>query len=79
MNDTQAKLTADQQRMQADVESKAKDLNTIVQDKLQKALTDVAKKNGYTLLLNKQIAPYAEFDCTKDVLTQINKKTTDKG
>jgi Skp family chaperone for outer membrane proteins len=78
VNDTQAKLTADQQRMQADVENKAKELNVTVQDKMQKALTDVAKKNGYTLVLSKQIAPYAEFDCTKDVLTQINKKTTDK-
>ena len=78
VNDTQAKLTADQARLRTEVENRAKDLNAIVQEKLQKALTDVAKKNSYTLVLDKQIAPYAEFDCTKDVLTQINKKTSDK-
>ena len=66
-----------QQTLSKEVEDKARELQVQVQENMQKSLSEVAKKNGYTLVLNKQIAPYAEFDCTKDVLALLNKK--DKG
>lgn len=63
-----------QQVVVAAVDSKGKELSGAVQENIQKAFSDVAKKNGYSLILDKQIAPYAEFDCTKDVLSLLNSK-----
>jgi len=56
------------------LDSQAKELQGVVMENMQKAMNDVAKKSGYSLVLSKQYAPYAEYDCTKDVLAQLNKK-----
>ena len=63
-----------QQALTAEIDAKGKELSGKVQENIAKALSDVAKKSGYNLILDKQIAPYGEFDCTKDVLSQLNKK-----
>ena len=72
------RLQQEQARLKKDLEEKEKEINTTVLEAMQKTLADVAKKNGYNLVLSKEIAPYCEFDCTKDVLTALNKKQ-DKG
>lgn len=59
--------------IKAQLDAKLKEVNASFQEGIQKALGDVAKKNNYSLVLSKQIAPYAEYDCTKDVLALLNK------
>lgn len=73
-------LAGREQAIKLELGTKGKEIKVIFDENRQNALTDVAKKNNYSLILDKQIAPYAEFDCTKDVLTQLNKKDKkDKG
>lgn len=76
-NDSVQRLAAEQNRIKNELDTREKTVNEQVLEAMQKSLADVAKKNGYNLVLSKQVAPYAEFDCTKDVLALLNKK--DKG
>ncbi len=72
-NESVARLAAEQNRIKNELDGKEKNVNEQVLEAMQKALADVAKKNGYNLVLSKQVAPYADFDCTKDVLALLNK------
>ena len=71
--ETGTRLKAHQTQLMQEAEGKGKNLEQMYNEKLEKALTDVSKKNNYNLILNKQIAPHADSECTKDVVDLMNK------
>ena len=71
--DMASRLKSHQTQLTQELETKTKTLDQSYRDNLEKALTDVAKKNNYNLILNNQVAPHADADCTKDVITLMNK------
>ncbi|MCQ2287394.1 MAG: OmpH family outer membrane protein [Bacteroidales bacterium] len=61
-----------QANAQSDVEEKALDLQKPFVEKLQNAIKDVAKENGYTYVFDEQILLY--FDNGDDVTPLVKKK-----
>lgn len=71
--ETGTRLKAHQTQLTQEADGKAKGLEQNYSEKLEKALTDVSKKNNFNLILNKQIAPHADAECTRDVIDLMNK------
>ena len=71
--ETGTRFKAHQTQLNRDSDTKLKELEQNYHDKLEKALTDVSKKNNFNLILNNQVAPHADAECTKDVVDLMNK------
>jgi Skp family chaperone for outer membrane proteins len=72
-NGTQARSDAAQQALQSEIQTKVADTAAQAQKNLQTALKTICKEKGYNLILNTEIAPFADNDCTDEVIKVLNK------
>ncbi len=73
-NDTEARAQATKQQLQTDMQTRLASIADQAQKNMKDAFGKIAKEKGYNLILSAEIAPYAEYDCTDDVLKLMNKK-----
>jgi len=71
--DSEARSKALADQAEAELQTKGADLMAQTKKNLHDALHTVAKEKGYNLVLNSEMAPYADFDCTDDVIKLLNK------
>jgi Skp family chaperone for outer membrane proteins len=70
---TEARATAAQSVLQTEMQTKLTDTAQQTQKSVHDALKTICKEKGYNLVLSSEIAPYADFDCTDDVVKVLNK------
>lgn len=71
--DTDTRVNGMSQQFQADLTAKSETMDTQAQVNVKAAIAKVAKEKGYTLVFDSAVAPYAQNDCTDDVLKILNK------
>ena len=72
--ETETRLKTHQSQLQKDVDGKAQETAANAQKSMKETLAKLARDKGYNLVLSSAVAPYAEYDCTEDVLKALNKK-----
>jgi Skp family chaperone for outer membrane proteins len=70
---TEARANAAKTALQAEMQNKFTTLAAEAQKKVHETLKGLAKEKGFNLVLSSEIAPYAEYDCTDDVIKLMNK------
>jgi Skp family chaperone for outer membrane proteins len=71
--DTETRANAAQSTLQNEMQTKLTDTAAQTQKSVHDALKVISKEKGYNLVLSSEIAPYAEYDCTDDVIKLLNK------
>lgn len=70
---TEARVNTLKQQFQADLQNKLDTAMAQLNKNIREAIATVAKEKGYVLVLDNSLAPYAQADCTDDVLKILNK------
>ena len=70
---TEARANAAKTALQAEMQNKFTTLAAEAQKKVHDTLKALAKEKGFNLVLSSDIAPYADYDCTDDVIKVMNK------
>jgi len=63
-----------QEEFSDDVQQRSQKMRSDTLDKVKAAVADVAKKQGYTVILSDESAPYTANDVTAEALAAMNKK-----
>ncbi len=72
-SDSTSRIEARQREADADLQKQISTITVKLQKDVKDAIAKVAKEKNYTLVLNGDLALYAENDITKDVLVHLNK------
>lgn len=72
-SDSTSRIEAKQREADADLQKKVSTITLKLQKDVKAAIAKVAKEKNYTLVLNGDLALYAENDITNDVLSHLNK------
>ncbi|HLH81415.1 MAG TPA: OmpH family outer membrane protein [Chthonomonas sp.] len=70
---TEARINLLKQQFQQDMQNKLDAAMAQLTKNIRDAIATVAKDKGYALVLDNSVAPYAQADCTDDVLKILNK------
>lgn len=73
-SDTQTRVNDLQTQYEQNLQNQVQATTAEFQKELHDALGKVAHDKGYTIIYTAEVAPYAENDCTDDVLKLLNKK-----
>lgn len=74
VTDTDNRATVAKQRMQDEIRAKVAETSDMVKKAMKSAVEKVAKEKNFSVIFTTDVAPYAEYDCTDDVLKILNKK-----
>ena len=74
-SDTQIRLAKWQNEFQAELQQLQNDVRTAESKNVKEVLTEIAKKGGYTVVLEQQIAPYGANDITDECIKALDAKT----
>jgi Skp family chaperone for outer membrane proteins len=72
-SETENRLKVTEQSLTSEMQTRVADTAAQTQKNMKEALKQVAKEKGFNLVLSAEFAPYADYDCTDDVIKVLNK------
>lgn len=72
--DTENRVNVAKQRLQDEIRGKVAETGDMVKKAMKAAVEKIAKEKNFSVVFTTDVAPYAEYDCTDEVLKILNSK-----